>query len=83
MVNLLVEEPYALVRASTGLWEPRAGDGPRPPGAEASWRISEAADSARGLGQNRLLDGAENPNIIGADSKHFRRLVEARAQGHI
>jgi hypothetical protein len=32
MVNLLVEEPYALVRARTGLWEPRADDGPRPPG---------------------------------------------------
>ncbi len=30
--NLLVEEPYALMRARTGLWEPQAGNGPGPPG---------------------------------------------------
>jgi hypothetical protein len=32
MVNLLVEEPYALVRARTGLWEPWVGYDPGPPG---------------------------------------------------
>jgi hypothetical protein len=28
----MTEEPYALVRASTGLWEPWAGNRPGPPG---------------------------------------------------
>ena len=32
MANLSVEEPYALMRARTGLWEPRVGNDPGPPG---------------------------------------------------
>jgi len=32
MANLSVEEPYALVRARTDLWEPRGGNAPGPPG---------------------------------------------------
>ena len=31
MANLLVEEPYALMRARTGLWEPWVGNYPGPP----------------------------------------------------
>jgi hypothetical protein len=34
MANLSVEEPYALMRARTGLWEPWAGNCPGPPGQE-------------------------------------------------
>ena len=30
--NLSAEEPYALMRARTGPWEPRVGNDPRPPG---------------------------------------------------
>ena len=32
MANLSVEEPYALMRARTGLWEPWVGNDPGPPG---------------------------------------------------
>ena len=32
MANLSVEEPYALMRARTGRWEPWAGNCPGPPG---------------------------------------------------
>jgi hypothetical protein len=32
MANLSVEEPYALMWARTGLWEPWVGNDPRPPG---------------------------------------------------
>ena len=32
MANLSVEEPYALMWARTGLWEPRVGNDPGPPG---------------------------------------------------
>ena len=35
MANLSVEEPYALMRARTGLWEPWAGNCPGPPGLVA------------------------------------------------
>ena len=34
MANLSVEEPYALMWARTGLWEPWVGNDPRPPGPE-------------------------------------------------
>jgi hypothetical protein len=32
MANLSVEEPYALMRARTDLWEPWVGNCPGPPG---------------------------------------------------
>ena len=36
MANLSIEEPYALMRARTGLWEPWAGNCPGPPGRTAT-----------------------------------------------
>ena len=41
MANLSVEEPDALMCARPGLWEPRAGNGPGPPGPkrEAGLRL--------------------------------------------
>jgi hypothetical protein len=35
MAKLLVEEPYALMRARTDLWEPWVGNDPGPPGPSA------------------------------------------------
>ena len=32
MANLSIEEPYAVMPARTGLWEPRDGNDPGPPG---------------------------------------------------
>ena len=34
MANLSIEEPYAVMPARTGLWEPRDGNDPGPPGPE-------------------------------------------------
>jgi len=36
MANLSIEEPYALMRARTGLWEPWVGNDPGPPGLTAA-----------------------------------------------
>jgi hypothetical protein len=36
MANLSVDEPYALMRARTGLWEPWVGNCPGPPGHDIS-----------------------------------------------
>jgi hypothetical protein len=38
MANLSIEEPYALMRARTGLWEPWAGNCPGPPGHDSCFR---------------------------------------------
>ena len=39
--NLSAEEPYALMRARTGLWEPRVGNDPRRPGPESATSRAE------------------------------------------
>jgi hypothetical protein len=40
MANLSVEEPYALMWARTGLWEPWVGNDPRPPGPQSPRKLS-------------------------------------------
>jgi hypothetical protein len=60
MANLSVEEPYALMRARTGLWEPWAGNCPGPPGLTAasgskSVDTSDAEETARLMRRQRAV----------------------------
>jgi hypothetical protein len=53
MANLSVEEPYALMWARTGLWEPWVGNDPRPPGPSARREIAAVIFSTAHLGEVR------------------------------
>jgi hypothetical protein len=57
MANLSVEEPYALMRARTGLWEPWAGNCPGPPGliSCASKRVSNRVHYEAVCGSSVIL----------------------------
>ena len=58
MANLSVEEPYALMRARTGLREPWAGNCPGPPG------LSMGSGVAGGRGQGARFRGDAFPRPL-------------------
>ena len=52
MANPSLEEPYALMCARTGLWEPWVSNHPRPPGP-LEIRLKASLHSSRNLGSDR------------------------------